>query len=91
MPISIAGDSRSLYTQAPAHSTSTGHTRAQLMPSTLALKIVRAAPSTFPVEILRMNSGMLIAVGQCCTHGASTQYRQRFASASACVCVYAGL
>jgi len=53
------------------------------MPWMLASKIVRAAPRTLPVEILRMNSGISMLVGHAVTHGASWQYRQRFASITA--------
>ena len=45
--------------------------------------MVRAAPFTFPVAILWMNVGMSMPVGQAFTQGASTQYRQRFASVMA--------
>ncbi len=53
------------------------------MPRMFESKMVRAEPRRLPVAIFRMNSGMLIPVGQAPMHGASWQYRQRFASASA--------
>jgi hypothetical protein len=39
----------------------------------LAVRIVRAAPLTLSVAILRMKVGMSIDVGQALMHGASTQ------------------
>ncbi len=45
--------------------------------------MVVAAPSTFPVAILRMNVGTSMPVGQAAMQGASKQYRQRFASTTA--------
>ena len=46
-------------------------------------KMVRAAPRSFPVAIFRMNWGMSMCVGHAWTHGASSQKRHRFASATA--------
>ena len=81
--MAMAGSPLALYTQAPTHSTSTGHTRAHECPSGLASKIVRAAPVTLLEWICLMKSGMSIAVGQASMQGASWQNKQRAASARA--------
>src|SRR4029078_9351818 len=73
-----------------AQSTSTGQTCPQDLPSKFCDKIVRAAPLTLPVAILRMNVGMSISVGHALIHGASTQYKHRFASAIASASLYGG-
>jgi hypothetical protein len=44
-------------TQAPSHSTSTGHTREQLAPKMFASKIVSADPRKFPVAIFLIKRG----------------------------------
>ena len=48
-----------------------GQTLAHMPPRMFCSKMVRAEPSTLPVEICRMNFGMSIAVGQAVTQGAS--------------------
>ena len=70
-------------THAPSHSTSTGHTREQLAPSTFASRIVRADPRRFPLAIFLMNPGTSMCVGHAAVHGASKQFRQRLASTTA--------
>jgi hypothetical protein len=51
----------------------------------LASRMVFAEPSRLPLAIFLMNFGTSMCVGQACMHGASKQYRQRFASATAAV------
>jgi hypothetical protein len=70
-------------TQEPSQSTSTGQTRAQLAPSTLASRIVFADPITLPEAIFLMKRGTSMCVGHAPMHGASKQLRQRFASTTA--------
>src|SRR5664279_2743587 len=76
-------------TQAPSQSTSTGHAREQLPPSMLASRMRNAEPRRLPVAMRLMNPGTSMCVGQAVVHGASKQYRQRFASTSA-ACGWSG-
>src|SRR3989442_289558 len=57
-------------TQAPSHNSCTGHTRAQVAPSKLDSRMVRAEPRKFSVAIFLMNFGMSMCVGQACVQGA---------------------
>src|SRR5690606_26663622 len=77
-------------TQAPTHNSSTGQTRPQVCPMRFDSRMVVAAPSVLPVAILRMNVGTSMSVGHALMHGASKQYRQRFASTTASLAVYLG-
>ena len=74
-------------TQALSHSTSTGHTRAQVAPSRLSSKIVLAAASGLPSAISRTKRGTSTPTGQAAAHGGGAygpaQKRQRSASNSA--------
>ena len=72
-PISIGCFARSSITQAPSQSTCVGQTRAQLAPSTLASRIVRAAPVRLSVAIFLMKAGTSMPVGQAAMQGASKQ------------------
>src|SRR5690606_266958 len=77
-------------THAPTHNSSTGHTRPQVCPMRFDSRMVVAAPSVLPVAILRMKVGTSMSVGHALMHGASKQYRQRFASTTASLAVYLG-
>ena len=79
-PISIGFSSRSCNTHAPSHKTLVGHTRAHEAPRMLAVRIVRAAPTSLCVAIFLIKPGTSIPVGHAAMHGASKQYRQRSAS-----------
>src|SRR6202045_3602695 len=70
-------------THAPSHNSCTGHTRAQVAPSKLDSRMVRAEPGKLPVEIFLMNLGMSIWVGQACVQGASKHIKQRADSVTA--------
>src|ERR1700736_4149936 len=77
-------------THAPSHNSCTGHTRAQLAPSKLDSRMVRADPSKLLVEIFLMNLGISICVGQAWVQGASKHIRHRAASTAAWLNVSGG-
>ena len=82
-PISIGFSSRSCNTHAPSHNTLVGHTRAHDAPRMLAVRIVRAAPTSLCVAIFLIKPGTSIPVGHAAMQGASKQYKHRSASTTA--------
>jgi len=82
--------SKSLYTHAPEHDSSTGQTLDVEVPRILERKIVSADPRIFPEAILRMKPGMSISVGQALIQGGSKQNRHLLASISASETEYKG-